>query len=66
MKDNEIYLDKLNMVFQLSRFLIELKIKYYCKLFPDKTNDEVSQIVYKELINYKERELKNAARQYSL
>jgi hypothetical protein len=65
MNQNEIYLDNLNMAFQLSGFLIELKIKYYCKLFPDKSKDEVSRIVYKELVDYKEKELKNAARQYA-
>jgi hypothetical protein len=63
MNQNEIYLDNLNMAFQLSGFLIELKIKYYCKLFPDKSKDEVSRIVYKELVDYKEKELINAVQQ---
>jgi hypothetical protein len=64
MNQNDIYLDKLKMVFQLSKFLIELKLKYYRKIFPEKSGDEVTRMVYQELVDYKEKELKNAARQY--
>lgn len=61
-----IYLDNFNMVFQLSGFLIELKLKYYQKLFPDKSVKVIKEIIYQEILNYKEKELKNAARQYAI
>jgi len=61
-----IYLDNFNMVFQLSGFLIELKLKYYQKIFPDKSVKVLKEIIYQEIVNYKEKELKNAARQYAI
>lgn len=61
---NDIYLERLNMAFQLSIFCIELKVKYYQqKLFPDKSENEVREIVYRELLDIKNKELENAAQQ---
>ena len=65
MNQNDVYLARLKMVFELSQFCIEMKIKYYQTLFPDKTKEEVTGIVYQELVDSKNKELENASRQYT-
>lgn len=60
---NDIYVARLKMAFELSEFVIDLKVKYYHqKLYPDKPENEVRKIVYQEMVDFKEKELRDASR----
>ncbi len=58
--ENNRILNNLKTMFELSNMLAELKIIYYCHLYPGKTRDEVTRMVYQEFLDNKNRDLQNA------